>query len=45
MLVVTASRFLPRELESRSVTLVLRKPLNLDELLENVATLTSRKVK
>jgi len=41
VLVITASRFLPRELEPLGLPHVLRKPLHLEELLQNVATLTS----
>jgi CheY-like chemotaxis protein len=42
VLVITASRFLPRELEPLGLTHVLRKPLNLYELLGKVTELTAQ---
>jgi DNA-binding response OmpR family regulator len=41
VLVITASRLLPRELTPLGLTHVMRKPLHLDELLTNVALLLS----
>jgi CheY-like chemotaxis protein len=39
VLVITASRFLPRELESLGLTHVLRKPLDLHQLLTEITEL------
>lgn len=41
VLVITASRFLPHELEPLGLTHVLRKPLNLDDVLAKITELTS----
>ena len=41
VLVITASRFLPRELPSLGLSEVLRKPLQLDDVLSKVQDLTS----
>jgi CheY-like chemotaxis protein len=41
VLVMTASRFLPRELPSLGLVHVLQKPLHVDELLMKIAELTS----
>jgi DNA-binding response OmpR family regulator len=42
VLVITASRLLPRELPGLGLTDVLRKPLQLDEVLSKVKHLTGR---
>jgi CheY-like chemotaxis protein len=41
VLVITASRLLPRELPSLGLTHVLQKPLHLDQLLTKTEQLTS----
>jgi CheY-like chemotaxis protein len=43
VLVITATRFLPRELTHLGLTHVLRKPLQLDELLRKVRALIPHK--
>ena len=41
VLVITAARFLPRELNALGLTNVLRKPMDLDELLERARALVA----